>query len=51
MTFQEVLKYKWLQKYHQEENDVFQRRKIRDLSGAKKFEAFSTMNKSEKKEE
>ena len=51
MTIQEVLQHKWLQKYHQEENVVFQRRKSRHLSGAEKFEAFSTMNKSEKKEE
>ena len=48
MTIQEVLQHKWLQKFHKEEKVVFKRRKSRELSGAEKFEAFSTMKNDEK---
>ena len=48
MTIQEVLQHKWLQKFHKEEKVVFQLRKSRELSGAEKFEAFSTMKNDEK---
>ena len=50
MSIDEVLQHKWLQKFHKEEKVVFQRRKSRELSGAEKFEAFSTVNNEEKKE-
>ena len=50
MTIQEVLQHKWLQKFNEEKKVVFQRRKSRELSGAEKFEVFSTMKDEEKKE-
>ena len=49
MSIQEVLQHKWLQKFNEEKKVVFQRRKSRELSGAEKFEVFSTL-KEEKKE-
>jgi Ca2+-binding EF-hand superfamily protein len=49
MNIQEVLQHKWLQKFNKEEEKVvFQRRKSRELSGAEKFEVFSTMKNNEK---
>ena len=51
MTIQEVLQHKWLQKFNNQEKVVFQRRKSRELSGAEKFEVFSTLKKEDKKEE
>ena len=42
---QEVLQHKWLQKYNSKENISFKKRNERDLSGAQKFEAFSTISK------
>ena len=51
MTIQEVLQHKWLQKFNNQEKVVFQRRKSRELSGAEKFEVFSTLKKEEKTEE
>ena len=48
MNIQEVLQHKWLQKFNQEEKVVFQRRKSRELSGAEKFEVFSTTKNEEK---
>ena len=50
MSIDEVLQHKWLQKFHKEEKVVFQRRKSKELSGAEKFVAFSTLNKEENKE-
>ena len=50
MSIDEVLQHKWLQKFHKDEKVVFQRRKSRELSGAEKFVAFSTMNNEEKTE-
>ena len=50
MTIDEVLQHKWLQKFHKEETVVFKRRKSRELSGAEKFVAFSTMNNEGKTE-
>ena len=50
MTIQEVLQHKWLQIFNEEKKVVFQRRKSRELSGAEKFEVFSTMKDEEKKE-
>ena len=48
MNIQEVLQHKWLQKFNNEEKVIFQRRKSRSLSGAEKFEVFSTMKNDEK---
>ena len=45
MGIQEVLQHKWLQKYNSKENISFKKRNERDLSGAQKFEAFSTISK------
>ena len=45
MGIQEVLQHKWLQKYNSKEIISFKRRNERDLSGAQKFEAFSTLSK------
>ena len=50
MTIDEVLQHKWLQKFHKEETVVFKRRKSRELSGAEKFVAFSTLNNEGKTE-
>ena len=50
MNIQEVLQHKWLQKYNNEEQVIFQRRKNRSLSGAEKFEAFSMMKNDDKKD-
>jgi serine/threonine protein kinase len=47
MTIQEVLQHKWLQKYNKKEKESFQKRKTGDLSGAEKFEAFSTVIKKD----
>ena len=47
MNIQEVLQHKWLQKYNDKQSVVFQRRKSRELSGAEKFEVFSTMKKEQ----
>jgi len=47
MTIQEVLQHKWLQKYNKKEKESFQKRKSGDLSGAEKFEAFSTVIKKD----
>ena len=48
MNIQEVLQHKWLQKYNKKEKEIFQKRKSIDLSGAEKFEVFSTViNKQE----
>ena len=48
MNIQEVLQHKWLQKYNKNEKEIFQKRKSIDLSGAEKFEVFSTViNKQE----
>ena len=49
MNIQEVLQHKWLQKFNNnEEKIIFQRRKSRSLSGAEKFEVFSTMKNEDK---
>ena len=45
MGIQEVLQHKWLQKYNSKEIISFKKRNERDLSGAQKFEAFSTLSK------
>ena len=45
MGIQEVLQHKWLQKYNSKESISFKKRNERDLSGAQKFEAFSTLSK------
>ena len=45
MGIKEVLQHKWLQKYNSKENISFKKRNERDLSGAQKFEAFSTISK------
>ena len=45
MGIQEVLQHKWLQKYNSKENISFKKRNERDLSGAQKFEVFSTISK------
>ena len=53
MDLQEVLQSKWLIKFCNEnnnENDVFKRRKSRDLSGGDKFIAFTTIEKDDKNE-
>ena len=50
MNIQEVLQHKWLQKFNNEEKVMFQRRKNRTLSGAEKFEVFSTMKNEEQKD-
>ena len=50
MNIQEVLQHKWLQKFNNEEKVMFQRRKNRSLSGAEKFEVFSTMKNEEQKD-
>ena len=50
MNIQEVLQHKWLQKFNNEEQVVFQRRKNRTLSNAEKFEVFSTMKNDDKKD-
>ena len=50
MNIQEVLQHKWLQKFNNEEKVMFQRRKNRTLSGAEKFEVFSTMKNEDQKE-
>ena len=47
MNIQEVLQHKWLQKYNDKQSVVFQRRKSRELSGAEKFEVFSTVKKEQ----
>jgi len=54
MDLQEVLQSKWLIKFCHEnnnENDVFKRRKSRELSGGDKFIAFTTVEKDDKKED
>ena len=45
MGIQEVLQHKWLQKFNSKEMISFKRRIDRELSGAQKFEAFSTLSK------
>ena len=45
MGIQEVLRHKWLQKFNSKESISFKKRNERDLSGAQKFEAFSTLSK------
>ena len=45
MGIQQVLQHKWLQKYNSKEIISFKKRNERDLSGAQKFEAFSTLSK------
>ena len=45
MGIQEVLQHKWLQKFNSKEMVSFKRRTDRELSGAQKFEAFSTLSK------
>ena len=50
MNIQEVLQHKWLQKFNNEEKVMFQRRKNRTLSGAEKFEVFSTMKNEDQKD-
>ena len=45
MGIQEVLQHKWLQKFNSKESNSFKKRNERDLSGAQKFEAFSTLTK------
>jgi Ca2+-binding EF-hand superfamily protein len=45
MGIQEVSQHKWLQKYNSKEIISFKKRNERDLSGAQKFEAFSTLSK------
>ena len=54
MDLQEVLQSKWLIKFCHEnnnENDVFKRRKSRELSGGDKFIAFTTIEKDDKNED
>ena len=46
MGIQEVLQHKWLQKFNSKEMVSFKRRTDRELSGAQKFEAFSTLSKA-----
>ena len=46
MGIQEVLQHKWLQKFNSKEMISFKRRTDRELSGAQKFEAFSTLSKA-----
>ena len=46
MGIQEVLQHKWLQKFNAKESISFKKRNERDLSGAQKFEAFSTLSKA-----
>ena len=50
MNLQEVLQHKWLIKFckkneNSNEGNVFEERKIRELSGGDKFMAFSTFEK------
>ena len=45
MGIQEVLQHKWLQKFNAKESISFKKRNESDLSGAQKFEAFSTLSK------
>ena len=45
MSIQEVLQHKWLQKFNAKEIISFKKRNETDLSGAQKFEAFSTLSK------
>ena len=46
MGIQEVLQHKWLQKFNSKEMISFKKRTDRELSGAQKFEAFSTLSKA-----
>ena len=46
MGIQEVLQHKWLQKFNAKEMVSFKRRTDRQLSGAQKFEVFSTLTKT-----
>ena len=46
MGIQEVLQHKWLQKFNSKEMVSFKRRTDKELSGAQKFEAFSTLSKA-----
>ena len=46
MGIQEVLQHKWLQKFNSKEMISFKRRTDKELSGAQKFEAFSTLSKA-----
>ena len=54
MDLQEVLQSQWLIKFcndnNNNENNVFQRRKSRELSGGDKFIAFTTIEKDDKKD-
>ena len=45
MDIKEVLQHKWLQKFNAKESISFKKRNESDLSGAQKFEAFSTLSK------
>jgi len=45
MGIKEVLQHKWLQKFNAKESISFKKRNESDLSGAQKFEAFSTLSK------
>ena len=45
MDINEVLQHKWLQKFNAKESISFKKRNESDLSGAQKFEAFSTLSK------
>ena len=46
MGIQEVLQHEWLRKFNSKEMVSFKRRTDRELSGAQKFEAFSTLSKA-----
>ena len=45
MGIQQVLQHKWLQKFNSKESSSFKKRNDRELTGAEKFEAFSTLTK------